>query len=78
MASQRQCCQERPSLRLKSTAKFFLQAPGPVYFCRISFFMACDVMLYGNNDQVFRVEYYGIPQTTDSNAQLGSTSCLLV
>ena len=33
IASQRQCCQERPSLRFKGTAKFFLQAPGAVYIC---------------------------------------------
>ena len=28
IASQRQCRQERPALRFKSTAKFLLQAPG--------------------------------------------------
>ena len=33
MASQRQCRQERPALRFKSTAKLFLQAPGAVYIC---------------------------------------------
>ena len=33
IASQRQCCQERPSLLLKGTAKFLLQAPGAVYIC---------------------------------------------
>ena len=33
IASQRQCCQERPSLRFKGTAKFLLQAPGAVYIC---------------------------------------------
>ena len=27
------CRQERPSLRFKRTAKFFLQAPGTVYIC---------------------------------------------
>ena len=31
IASQR--CQEGPSLRLKRTAEFFLQAPGAVYIC---------------------------------------------
>ena len=33
IASQRQCCQERPSLRLKGTAKFLPQAPSAVYIC---------------------------------------------
>ena len=33
LASQRQCRQERPALRFKSTANFFLQALGAVYIC---------------------------------------------
>ena len=33
IASQRQCRKKRPALRFKSTAKFFLQAPGAVYIC---------------------------------------------
>ena len=32
MASQCQCSQERESVRLKSMAKFFLQAPAPYTF----------------------------------------------
>ena len=33
IASQRQSCQERPSLRFKGTAKFILRATGAVYIC---------------------------------------------
>ena len=33
IAYQRQCCQERPSLHFKGTAKFLFQAPGAVYIC---------------------------------------------
>ena len=35
IGSQRQCCQERPSLRFKGTAKFLLQAPGGLYITTV-------------------------------------------